>query len=177
MNLCNRLTFFRLLMPNQRLRPFAFLPLFCVAVQSASAQSCFRPDSGKVQLLNYKNKADAYPHLSADGLRLYFTAQRDSGFGRMYIAERKSVDENFIRYRPLSENLEDGYFAGSLTADERTMYLCNGWRIYVAKRASKNASFSIPAAVEEIDRGFAPAVSPDGKALLIEQAEEDNGRY
>ena len=151
--------------------------MFLVLFVSGQACPPLSKRISKVKSLNTIDKAEAYPHLSADGLRLYYTAQKDSGFGRMYYAQRNSVDEAFSNYRPLSPYLTDYFFAGSLTADELTMYLCKRSHIYVSKRASHNEPFSEPVEVEEIVRGFAPAISPDGMELMVQQSIERSNHY
>ena len=120
--------------------------------------------------INTKNECDAYPFLSADGLRIYFTTNRGKiSHGQIYISERRSVTEPFANPRPLSANLPDPFYSSSLTADELTLYTAKDGKIYVAKRRSLKDDFSKP---EPVDLGklgwtFAPGISPDGNELVV----------
>jgi hypothetical protein len=133
------------------------------ALKSATASS---PLTKKI------NKADiteAYPFLSADGLRLYFTSNQEGGHGRLYISTRNSPDQEFGAPQVLSKHLTDPFYCGTLTADELTIYLANNGTIYVSQRKDRNSSFGPPEKLEEISNGwaFGPGISPDGKELVI----------
>src|SRR5262245_38395074 len=78
-------------------------------------------DSPLTKLVNKPGVADAYPFLSGDGLRLYFTSNREGGHGRFFISKRNNLTEPFGEPVVLSKHLTDGYYAGSLTADELTL--------------------------------------------------------
>src|SRR6185369_17051813 len=68
--------------------------------------------------INKTKVADSYPYITGDGLRLYFTSNREGGHGRFFISTRKSVNDPFVDPKVLSPNLTDGFYAGTLTADE-----------------------------------------------------------
>ncbi len=120
--------------------------------------------------INTKGECDAYPFLSADGLRLYFTTNRGSiSHGRIYLSTRQSADQPFSNAQPLSPNLPDPYYCSSLTADELTLYMAKAGKIYVSHRGSLKETFGEP---KEVDLGkigwtFAPGISPDGQELVI----------
>jgi hypothetical protein len=120
-------------------------------------------------LINMKDTCEAYPFLSADGLRLYFTTDREGGFGRIYFCSRNSVNENFNEPAILSKNIIDGFYCSTLTGDELTMYLAKYGEIYVSKRKDIKSDFSKPEMVKGLVTGFkfAPAISPDGNELII----------
>lgn len=133
---------------------------------SLLSQPLFQKDSMKVAPLNTKGNAEVYPFLSPDGLRLYFTSDRD-GFARMYFSERKSVNDQFSAASPLDKNLADTFYEGSLTADELAIYLYRVDTLFVAKRSAGNKEFSTPQVVQEITGCYyAPAISPDGNELM-----------
>lgn len=122
-----------------------------------------------VDELNTPKEAEAYPFLSADGLRLYFTSGREGGFGRLYISTRPSLQAPFTKPEALSKNLEDGFYAGTLTLDERTIYMTHeGGAIYVATRNSIDDEFSKPLPVRGLRTGynFGPGISPDGNEMV-----------
>lgn len=119
--------------------------------------------------INKANKADAYPYLSADGLRLYFTSNREGGHGRFFISTRKSINDPFTDPKVLSKNLTDGYYAGTLTADELTLCMVNSGDMYISIRSDKNAEFPLPIKVTgTIDEySFGPSISQDGTEIFV----------
>jgi hypothetical protein len=119
--------------------------------------------------INLPDIGEAYPYLSADGLRLYFTSDREGSFGRIYFCSRKSVNENFDKPIAVGKNIVDGYFCSTLTADELTMYMAKEGEIYVSKRKSMNDEFSRPQMIEGLVSGFkfAPTISPDGNEMIL----------
>src|SRR6185503_5263237 len=99
-------------------------------------------------IVNREDICEAYPYLSGDGLRLYFTTDREGGFGRLYFCSRNSLNENFSTPKPLSKHLPDGYYAATLTADELSIYTSYKGEIYTAKQKSINNEFGKPVIVE-----------------------------
>lgn len=71
--------------------------------------------------LNIAGEADAYPWISADGLRLYYSQGEDT---KICIAKRSNVSENFSAPEtlPLFRNDSVDCFSAWLTADEKTMF-------------------------------------------------------
>ncbi|MBL7731123.1 MAG: T9SS type A sorting domain-containing protein [Chitinophagaceae bacterium] len=125
--------------------------------------------SPEVASLNRDNVADAYPFISGDGLRLYYSSSHNASFSNLYISERKSIKEPFGEARLLCPSYETGYYCATFTADEQTMYLGKSGHIYVARRSSINATFGEPELVEGLPGGFifAPAISPNGEELVL----------
>ncbi len=125
--------------------------------------------SSKTKAINKKGVTEAYPFLSADGLRLYFTSNREGDHGRLFLSTRSSSDAAFGTPHVLSPNLPNPFYCGTLTADERTLYLAKDGDIYVSKRASITGEFSPPVEVKGLVDGwkFAPAISPDGNELVV----------
>lgn len=126
-------------------------------------------------LINTSEKCEAYPFLSSDGLRLYFTSDREGGFGRIYFCSRNSVSENFNEPKQLSQQLPDGHYSATLTADELIIYTAFEGEIYTAKRRSLNDDFSKPFKIEGLIEGrkYAPSISSDGSELIVITDEED----
>jgi hypothetical protein len=111
-------------------------------------------DSPFTSLVNKPNVADAYPFLSGDGLRLYFTSNREGGHGRFFISERSSVMVPFGEAMVLSSKLTDGYYAGSLTRDELTLCMVKEGKLYISKRTEVGAEFEEPVLVEGIKSNY-----------------------
>jgi WD40-like Beta Propeller Repeat len=148
-----------------QLQRFLIPVLFLIPLNCLS-QIDLGTDSLMVQQLNMKEKADAYPWLSADGLRLYFTAEREN-VNQTYFAERASIDDPFSNSRLHNQNFI-GYNAVTLTVDERTIYLHKDGKIYVSTRKCIDCQFSVPVLVMGINEFVhAPAISPDGRELVV----------
>lgn len=130
-----------------------------------TAQFSLKADSSKVAALNTEDEAEAYPFLSADGLRLYYT----SGWSRerIYLSERSSIDSSFVHARVLSMNLPANLTGATLTADELEIYLFDVFRSYYSKRKSIKDEFPAPVVIRELGTGHRrPAISPDGTELV-----------
>jgi hypothetical protein len=133
-------------------------------------------DSPLTKLVNKPGVADAYPFLSGDGLRLYFTSNREGGHGRFFISTRKNVTDPFGEPVVLSKNLTDGYYAGSLTADELTLCMVKSGKMYISKRISLTSEFSEPVQVKGIKENyhFGPSISPDGNDIIVMSSSGSN---
>ncbi|MBL7743288.1 MAG: PD40 domain-containing protein [Chitinophagaceae bacterium] len=138
-----------------------------VQIQPSSKPQKF--DSPMTRLVNQPGVADAYPFLSADGLRLYFTSNREGGHGRLFISTRMSIKEPFGEPVVLSKHLPDGYYAGSLTSDELTLCMVSSGYMYISKRYSRSSEFGEPVQLKGIpdQYHFGPAISPDGNTIIV----------
>ncbi|TMI68603.1 MAG: T9SS type A sorting domain-containing protein [Bacteroidetes bacterium] len=126
------------------------------------------PDCRETNSINRPGIADAYPFLSPDGLRLYFTSSRDGGFGRIFLSTRKSTDDAFSKPEPLSRNITAGYFAASLTNDELTICMVESGDLYISVRSNRNQEFPQPVKLSGIDGNshYGPSISFDGKEII-----------
>jgi hypothetical protein len=114
-------------------------------------------------------KCDAYPWISVDGLRLYFTSNRDGGHGNIYCTERRSTDESFSKPVKVFPQLSNKYYAAVLSPDELTMILTlEGYTLLIAERTTRKGKFSDPRPITDLKglRLYAPSISPDGKELM-----------
>ena len=133
---------------------------------NVKAQFKLTVDSLKVSYLNTNTNAEAYPFISKDGLRLYYTSSQE-GLGRIYISERKTKEENFQLSRPLSVNLPDSFFGATLTDNELEIYLFDSWKSYHSRRTSTSDEFPFPTLIKELgDCHTKPAISPNGEELI-----------
>lgn len=126
------------------------------------------PDCRETNPINMVGTADAYPYITGDGLRLYFTSNREGGHGRFFISTRNSVKEPFGKPVVLSPHLTDGYFAGTLTEDELTMVMVKNGDMFISIRNSTRDDFPIPTRVAGTSDNyhFGPSISPDGKEII-----------
>jgi hypothetical protein len=60
--------------------------------------------------INVVNKADAYPWMSSDGLRLYYSKQTVSSLSSIYYADRPNIESNF--------NTPQSIINGTITSHE-----------------------------------------------------------
>lgn len=127
------------------------------------------PDCRETNAINMAGHAEAYPYLSADGLRLYFTSSREGGHGRFFISRRASVNDPFGKPEVLSKHLTDGYYAGTLTADELTLCMVYAGDMFISIRKSTREEFPEPVKVAGASDHyhFGPAISPDGKEIMV----------
>lgn len=127
------------------------------------------PECKETKQVNISDKADSYPYITEDGLRLYFTSNREGGHGRFFISTRKSLSEPFGEPKVLSKHLTDGYYAGTLTADELTMCMVMSGDMYISVRKNLNEEFPKPVKISGTgDRyHFGPSISPDGKQIIV----------
>jgi Secretion system C-terminal sorting domain/WD40-like Beta Propeller Repeat len=149
----------------------ASLLLFISSNSKAQSPIKLKPELEKnfASTINTPNNCDAYPYLSDDGLRLYFTSERGGGFGRLYYCSRSSINENFDKPKPLSQSLSDGFYAATFTVDELTIFASKDGDIYTAKRNSLTDEFKNPAIIKGLAEGrkFAPSISADGNELIV----------
>ena len=119
--------------------------------------------------INKTKVADSYPYITEDGLRLYFTSNREGGHGRFFISTRQTVNDPFGEPKVLSSNLTDGFYAGTLTADELTLCLVNEGSMYISIRADKNRIFPAPVKLNGATDNyhFGPSISADGKEIFV----------
>ena len=157
------------------------ISLLLIISHNSFSQACPPPDKIKKRLadefaakINNADTCEAYPFLSADGLRLYFTSDREEGFGKIFFCNRNSLTENFGTPRQLSKQLPDGFYAATLTADELTLYCCNNGEIYKTTRKSLHDDFSKPLKLTDFEDGwkFAPAISSYGNELILVKSKD-----
>lgn len=139
--------------------------------------------------INDADNPDAYPWISANGLKLYFTKNLGEGKDQLFVAERKSLNEAFDA--PKSLNLHQNFegrdiFSSWLTNDELHIYFVvrksnefykTGLTLYHAQRSDVNDAFSSPVLVQlngEVS-GFisSPSLTQDQSQLYL----YNDGKY
>lgn len=114
--------------------------------------------------------ADAYPYISPDGLRLYFSQGQTSD---LYYVSRNSIYELFSNKELLSYNFPYGSFSCWLTNDELEIFYTSflGGSIDYSTRSSISDPFSDPVSINLIgiieDFISGPSLTPDKQELYL----------
>ncbi|UCG56601.1 MAG: PD40 domain-containing protein [Phycisphaerales bacterium] len=123
---------------------------------------------------------EASPHISADGLRLYFQSWRGGGYGQgdIYVAERASTSVPFVEVHNLGSGVNSpaNEYTPSVSPDELTLYLsrgegADGFDVYVATRSLTRAPFDSARRVANVNSSANdkyPSISSDGLTLFLD---------
>jgi Secretion system C-terminal sorting domain/WD40-like Beta Propeller Repeat len=141
----------------------------CIATRPDTA-SPFDSVSSLVQL-NSADTAEAYPWLSSDGLRLYFT--KGTGLAdEFFVSTRDDINHTFGQPRPLDVN-----FAGvrsiscCLSNDEHGLYFTTGQRgdsVMYSLRSNTLDTFPTPIFLRTLSKyGFVSDISIAGEELYL----------
>lgn len=129
--------------------------------------------------VNIDNVAEAYPWISADGLRLYFTQNIEGGEDQLYWVSRKDIRDKFGDKQKVAfdgeekEGLANSRFSAWLTNDELDIYFISraDGELYHASRNNMNMPFANVRQVELNGNvsGFksAPSLTADGNHLYM----------
>ena len=127
--------------------------------------------------INSSSQAEAYPWISSDGLRLYYTKSISSSINKIYYADRKSITDTFTNIIPISLNSDTSSVISCwLTNDELNIYYLvnktgNTRNLYHATRNSLNDNFSNPIIVSLLGNVHGllvgPSLTPDLGQLYI----------
>ena len=119
--------------------------------------------------INKIDTADAYPYISPDGLRLYFT--EDIGSNNLYCASRNNINSFFSNKQLLSTNFPSGSFSCWLTNDELEIFYLNNGSLYYSTRSSIINPFSVPVSINLVgniqDFISGPSLTPDKQELYL----------
>lgn len=128
-----------------------------------------RLDCRETNPINKIKTADAYPWISEDGLRLYFSSSNNVDVTKIYISTRNSVNDVFGAPQVLSSRLQEGFIGAAFTNDELTMCAVSGGKLYLSTRASRDAEFPAFKVLEGAANVYhlGPSFSPDGSELVV----------
>jgi hypothetical protein len=111
-------------------------------------------DCRETNPINKQNIADAYPWISADGLRLYFSSSRNVAFSRIQVSTRASVEDEFGEPGILSNQVPEGFVGAAFTPDELTMIVARSGNLYISIRKDRTAEFPEPVWVKGVPDHF-----------------------
>ncbi|MFZ4799634.1 MAG: T9SS type A sorting domain-containing protein [Bacteroidia bacterium] len=132
---------------------------------------------GNVRALNEVNSdsiGEAYPYISADGLRLYFS-QGSNGLSNLYYVSRNNTSQNFSNKQLLSSNFPYNSLSCYLTNDELEIYFIKSSylndSLFYSSRSSISSVFAIPVSVslQGSNHGFykGPSLTPNKQELYL----------
>jgi Tol biopolymer transport system component len=156
----------------------------------ATREGTSEPFTSVSEISGRLNDADGhqlFPWVSPDGLRMYYHNEVGATFSLKF-SERASVDEPWPIGMGIDELnlLGDRLQAPRLTTDELTIFFNayempgskGGYDLWTASRPDKDSPFGQVTNLATINTAFsegAPAISPDGLALLFQS--DRNGQY
>ena len=127
----------------------SFLPLNNTALLFDSVRA--------VTELNTIGQADAFPWLSADGLRIYYT--HDNGTQTIKYAERPNTSSYFSTPVTVNVGTSPGKRSIWLSADELEAYFSSGTTLYYLQRPGVTSAFSPPVVVSLSGGPYNAAIS------------------
>ncbi len=122
---------------------------------------------------------DENPHVSGDGLRLWFYTDRDRAQGTIWLATREAVGEPWgapVAVPELGIGVERSNVAVGLAEKETLLVIASlpsggtGYELYVQERASAEEAFEEPARIEEVGSAadeFDPELRQNGLLLAF----------
>lgn len=149
----------------------AFMLGMCLYAQDTDVPSnIFYDNVRNISELNDPNLGDAFPWISADGLRIYYT-QGNFPEKRLVVTTRPDTLSLFGAPIEVPGVSSVGSFSHWLSDDELNIYLCNGTALYVSKRNTIGQSFTIPVQVDITlplhDFIYGPSLSADRSKLYL----------
>ncbi len=112
--------------------------------------------------INIVNQADAYPYITPDGLRLYFTRGSGSSSREFLMSSRTSVADSFLSPVGLAITISTSARSAWLSRDELEMYFSEADTssvLYYTSRISLDEVFSAPMRLPGV-RGFGYVTGP-----------------
>jgi hypothetical protein len=125
-----------------------------------------------------------YPDISADGLSVYFTAERPGGYGAwdIWMAKRETTDAPWGEPVNLGPNVNDSrdQYCPSISADELALFYNNGGlrKVSVSTRSTKEDEWAPPVLLGPAvngSRAHRPEISPDGSVLYFDAGSRSGG--
>lgn len=121
--------------------------------------------------INVAGEAEAYPWISADALRMYFTKGNT-----MYMSLRTSRYEDFGKAAMVELDKHGSFNSGWLTNNELKMYCTNGSSIWIYERNNTSEAFRYLKSIDvkNYASGFISAASftPDMKTMMVYNSHE-----
>lgn len=132
--------------------------------------------------INREKHAESYPHLSPDGLRLYYTHEGEDLKQGFFMVSRDNINGMFRNPQPLVSEFMDGALSCWLTNDELEVYYASERVLYCASRSSLTGNFSHPVeltlvGVEDDTFISGPSMTPDKQELYLFQSTGDGSEH
>src|SRR5690606_9637075 len=117
-------------------------PQLCMS-QSDIVDESYRP----LTELNKDDNSEAYPFISDDGLRIYFTSGPFES-SNIFVASREDASSSFSEAVLLSENFPPGSHSSWLAKDELEIYFIHANQVYTSRRVHVSEKFPKPVPVK-----------------------------
>ncbi len=129
--------------------------------------------------INVLDLSDAYPWISPDGLRLYFTQGYETNY--LYCVSRPNLSATFSEQQLISSNIPEDALSCWLSNNELELYHVYNATLYYSKRNALNEAFSDPVIIDLTGCSYnfisAPSLTPDKQELYLFEANwEHNSR-
>ena len=120
--------------------------------------------------LNTVGEADAYPYITDDGLRLYFT-NNTGGTNDLYFTSRPDIYSPFAAKQLVDPTMFQGINSCWLTNDELEIYYANGTSLYHAVRTTTANPFGAATLINLVGgtSGYlnGPSLTPGAEELYV----------
>lgn len=123
--------------------------------------------------INVENEANAYPYISNDGLRLYYTSD-NSGTDDLYFTSRVTLTSTFgepqLVAKKIFRNIKSSWFS----EDELEVYFTTGTYAYYTSRETTASPFNAATKLTLIGNSgvglFSLSATPNGEELYIRES-------
>ena len=120
----------------------AILLLLLLSFGSISLNAQVLDTARAITEVNTPNQADAYPYITNDGLRLYYT-NNNTGTNDLYFTSRTHIANSFDPPQLVEATTFQGIISSWFTEDELEIYYSTGSAVYHASRATTSTPFGI----------------------------------
>lgn len=140
----------------------------CIGAEAQTPSAIPYSDDRLLDEIN-TSSADAYPWISADGLRIYYT-RNTGGSNTLFMSQRATVADLFSAGVALLPGYSGDEVGGWLSADELTLWFSSDQLIKRATRASLASAFGAPVTITLSGAGGypkSPTLTPDEQELFV----------
>jgi hypothetical protein len=146
------------------------LILSSILLLTACVNAQILDDVWELSELNDPNYTDAYPYLTDDGLRIYFTSNDGMG-NNLFFSSRPDLDTDFASKQLLDSTLFSNILSSWLTPDELEMYFTNYIGLFHVTRPTTTSPFGTVTEITLVGGNTAfisgPSLAPGGDELYL----------
>jgi len=144
--------------------------LLVTILYAINVNAQFLEDVWELDELNVLGETEAYPYLTNDGLRLYFTND-EGGTNNLYISSRTDLSADF-EPKQIVDTVFSGLTGCWLTVDELDAYYTSGASLFHSSRTTTSSAFSIGTEISLVGGAINPflggvSLVPGGAELYV----------